>query len=89
MTTQLGARLAARIDALVERYDGGDRSAAARRLGIEPEHLAGLLSGDWRRFTLDALAALVHGYSVSLNWLLAPAGRNVPALPPSCTPSPD
>jgi hypothetical protein len=70
-----------RIDALVERYDGGDRSEAARRLGIEPEHLAGLLSGDWRRFTLDALAALVRGYSVSLNWLLAPSARTVAGAP--------
>jgi hypothetical protein len=87
VTTRLGTRIGARIDALVQQYDGGDRSAAARRLGIEPEHLAGLLSGDWRRFTLDALAALVHGYSISLNWLLAPGGRvawptHAPRMPP-------
>jgi hypothetical protein len=32
----------------------------------------GLLSGEWRRFALDGLAALVCGYGVDLDWLLAP-----------------
>jgi hypothetical protein len=73
------ARLSARIEALIDRQDGGDRIAAARRLGLRRERLEGLLSGDWRRFSLDGLTALVQGYGVSLDWLLAPLdGRRVP-----------
>jgi hypothetical protein len=56
---------------LIKQNDGGDRDTAARRLGIAPDRLAGLLSGDWRRFSLDALAALVQGYSVTMDSLLA------------------
>jgi hypothetical protein len=51
-------------------YTGGNREIAALRLGIEPDHLSGLLSGDWARFTLDALAKLVRGYSVPVETLL-------------------
>jgi hypothetical protein len=73
------ARLSARIEALIDRQDGGNRIAAARRLGLRRERLEGLLSGDWRRFSLAGLAALVQGYGVSLDWLLAPVGgRRVP-----------
>jgi hypothetical protein len=45
----------ARVEELIERHDGGDRDTAARRLGIAPDRLAGLLSGDWRKFSLEAL----------------------------------
>ena len=73
------ARLSARIESLIDRQDGGDRIAAARRLGLRRERLEGLLSGDWRRFSLDGLAALVQGYGISVDWLLAPiGGRRVP-----------
>jgi len=73
------ARLSARIEALIDLQDGGDRIAAARRLGLRRERLEGLLSGDWRRFSLDGLTALVQGYGVSLDWLLAPiGGRRAP-----------
>ena len=65
------ANVSARVEELIERHDGGNRDTAARRLGIAPERLAGMLSGDWRRFSLDALAALVRGYSVSTDALLA------------------
>lgn len=67
----LASDVSARVEALIARHHRGDRRAAARRLGIEPDHLAGLLSGDWRRFTLDGLAALVLAYDVRLEWLLA------------------
>lgn len=67
----LASDVSARVEALIGRRHGGDRRAAARHLGIEPERLAGLLSGDWRRFSLDALAALVRGYGVRVEWLLA------------------
>ena len=68
------ARLSARIESLIDRQDGGDRIAAARRLGLRRERLEGLLSGDWRRFSLDGLTALVQGYGISVDWLLAPIG---------------
>jgi hypothetical protein len=82
------SNVSARVEELIERHDGGDRDTAARRLGIEPDRLAGLLSGDWRRFSLDALAALVRGYSVTMDTLLAsPAaasvvGRHTPMAEP-------
>jgi transcriptional regulator with XRE-family HTH domain len=63
--------LSARFECLIESYDGGDRETAGRRLGIAADQLAGLLSGDWRRFSLEALARLVQGYGVSLDELFA------------------
>jgi hypothetical protein len=63
-------RVSERIADLIERHDGGNREVAAMRLDIEPDHLSGLLSGDWARFTLDALAKLVRGYSVPVETLL-------------------
>jgi hypothetical protein len=63
-------KVSERIADLIERYDGGNREVAALRLGIEPDHLSGLLSGDWARFTLDALAKLVRGYYVPVETLL-------------------
>lgn len=65
------SNLSAQVEELIKRNDGGDRDTAARRLGIAPDRLAGLLSGDWRKFSLDALAALVRGYSVTMDSLLA------------------
>jgi hypothetical protein len=62
--------VSARVDLLIERHHGGDRGAAAHALGIAPDGLAGMLSGDWREFTLDALAALVLGHGVTVPWLL-------------------
>ena len=71
-------KVSERIADLIERYDGGNREVAALRLGIEPDHLSGLLSGDWARFTLDALAKLVRGYSVPVETLL----RTDPGIAP-------
>lgn len=70
MAAHLAAHLSARVAALIALHHGGDRRAAARRLGIAPDCLAGILSGDWRRFSLDALAALVRGYGIGVDWLL-------------------
>jgi hypothetical protein len=67
-------KVSARLEELIARHDGGDRRAAARRLGIGHECLAGILSGDWRRFSLDAFAAMVRGYGVSLESLFAAEG---------------
>jgi hypothetical protein len=72
VTAILASDVSARIEALVARYDRGDRYAAARRLGVQPDRLAGLMSGDWSRFSLDALAALTLGYGVRVESLLAP-----------------
>jgi hypothetical protein len=67
------SNLSARVHALIAHHHAGDRRAAAQQLGIEPDTLAGLLTGDWRRFSLTALAALVQAYDVSPAWLLAAA----------------
>ena len=83
MNTIPASNVSARVEELIARHDGGDRDAAAQRLGIAPDRLAGLLSGDWRRFSLEALAAAVRGYSVSLEALLAPAAAGARALNPA------
>lgn len=67
----LASDVSARVRTLIARNDGGNARAAAHALGIDHAGLAGLLSGDWQRFSLDALAALVRGYGVSPTWLLA------------------
>jgi hypothetical protein len=66
--------VSARVETLIARYHAGDPDAAAARIGIAPERLSGLLSGDWRLFTLDALAAVAWQHSVSITWLLGLAG---------------
>ena len=78
MPAILAANVSARIEALILRHDGGDRGAAARRLGLDPERLAGLLSGDWRRFSLDGFAAMVRCYGVTFDSLIALAGAAEP-----------
>jgi hypothetical protein len=79
-----GFNVSAQVEELIDRQDAGNRESAARRLGITPDRLAGLLSGDWQKFSLEALAAVVRGYSVSLESLLAPltvaAGAPTPLL---------
>ena len=83
MNTIPASNVSARVEELIARHDGGDRDTAAQRLGINPDRLAGLLSGDWRRFSLEALAAAVRGYSVSIEALLAPAAAGARALNPA------
>lgn len=75
MRSVLAATVSAQIQTLIGNHHRGDSRAAARRLGITAEHVTDLLSGDWGRFSLDALAALVSCYGVSIDWLLAlPSG---------------
>jgi hypothetical protein len=69
-----GSEVSARIDGLIARYHNGDRGLAARRLGVKPELLTGLLSGDWRQFSLDALVAVIRTHGVTINWLLGSTG---------------
>lgn len=71
MNATPGADVSARVATLIDRRHGGDRLTAARQLGVEPALVAGLLSGDWRQFSLDALAAVVRSYGVSVCWLLS------------------
>ena len=66
--------MSGRVDGLIARYHGGDRELAARRLGIKPELLTGLLSGDWRQFSLDGLVAVIRTHGVSIDWLLGSTG---------------
>jgi len=65
-----GADVSARVGSLVEHYHGGDRGIAAKRIGIKPELLDGLLTGDWRQFSLDALVAVIRTHEVTIDWLL-------------------
>jgi len=76
MSTTLAAAVSIRVETLIARHHDGNKFAAAHSLGVHPEQLAGLLSGDWQRFSLDALAALVRGYGVNVDWLLAPPARD-------------
>jgi hypothetical protein len=69
-----GAEVSSRVDGLIIRYHNGDRALAARRLGIKPELLTGLLSGDWRQFSLDGLVAVIRMHGVTIAWLLGSAG---------------
>ena len=71
MSMILASDVSARVRTLIAQNDGGNARAAARALGIDQAGLAGLLTGDWQLFSLDALAALVRGYGVSATWLLA------------------
>jgi hypothetical protein len=64
-------KISAHIALLIESHDGGDRKTAGRRLGIAPDRLDGLLSGDWKRFSLEGLAQVVQGYGVSIDELFA------------------
>jgi hypothetical protein len=84
----LASDVSARVETLIARHHRGNRRAAAHQLGIEPDRLDGLLSGDWRRFTLDALAALVRGYQVNLHWLLASTGSGAAGVPALVVESP-
>ena len=74
MQESSGTEVSGRVDGLIARYHGGDRDLAARRLGIKPELLTGLLSGDWRQFSLDALVAVIRTHGVSIDWLLGSSG---------------
>jgi hypothetical protein len=69
-----GSKVSSRVDVLVVRYHNGDRGLAARRLGLKPELLTGLLSGDWSQFSLDAFAAVIRTHGVTIDWLLGSTG---------------
>jgi hypothetical protein len=68
---------------LIARYHEGDRDLAARRLGIRAELLTGLLSGDWRQFSLDGLVAVIRTHGVTTDWLLGSTGGSWEDVDPS------
>jgi hypothetical protein len=74
LRTSSGPEVSARVRGLIERRDGGNRAIAAIRLGIKPDLLDGLLSGDWRQFSLDALVAVIRAHGVTIDWLLGSTG---------------
>jgi hypothetical protein len=73
MRRSSAAEVSARVDGLIRRRYGGNQGLAAQRLGVSPELLTGLLSGDWRQFSLDALVAIIRTHGVTIDWLLGSA----------------
>jgi hypothetical protein len=72
------------VHALIAHHHAGDANAAAQKLGIEPDLLCGLLTSDWRQFSLAALAVIVRAYNVSPSWLLAAtSGADISLAPRS------
>lgn len=71
-TTTLASNVSARVRSLIARHHDGDLCTAARILEMDPQRLAGILSGDWEQFSLDAFSAVVRGYGISVDWLLTP-----------------
>ena len=63
-------QVASRIRHLVQVEDGGDRDAAARRLGIPRLVLDSLLDGTTEITDLGLLASVIRGYRVDATWLL-------------------
>jgi hypothetical protein len=53
------------------------RKSSAAEVSARVEGLivlpCGLLSGDWRHFSLDALAAVIRIHGVTIDWLLGSA----------------
>jgi hypothetical protein len=96
----LASNLSARVGSLIAHHHAGDPRAAAAQLGLEHHELAGLLTGDWRQFSLGALAVIVRAYDVGPAWLFAtttgseastahpPRMRSLPKIHASlCSPS--
>ena len=81
--------LAARVRELVDRCDGGDVAAAARRIGALESDLRLIVSAQSSHPSVAALSAIVRGYDVDTWWLICgetayggdlPAERRVDTL---------
>src|SRR5690348_10492523 len=69
MTEAIEAKeLAARVCELVERFDGGDVSRAARHIGAREADLRAILTAQNSHPSLAALSAIVRGYDVDAWW---------------------
>ena len=74
--------LAARVRELVDRYDGGDVTRAAKRIGARETDLRAILAAQSAKPSLAALSAIVRGYDVDTWWLISgerEAGSGLPA----------
>lgn len=65
--------IAGRVQSLVEKYDGGDAEAAARRLEVSEEALQRLLAGTEDHLDLDVISAVLAVYDADAAWLLTGA----------------
>ena len=74
--------IAARITQLIDRKEGGNVAAAARRLGVSQRGLSKVYSGETRHPRADLLQALVREYGADPAWLLTgvPAGEWPPSV---------
>lgn len=69
--------LAARVRGLIDRYDEGDVSRAARRIGARETDLQSITEAKSFEPSLPALSAIVRGYDVDAWWLIS--GESEPA----------
>lgn len=61
--------LAERVRSLVDRWDGGNEAAAARRVGISQPAMHYLLKGEsWPKG--ETVVRLARAYQVSADWIL-------------------
>lgn len=83
MTDVIDAKeLGARVRELVDRFDAGDASTAARRIGARESDLRAILSAESSDPSLAALSAIVRGYDVDTWWLIcgeSEQGSDLPA----------
>ncbi len=76
--------LAARVRGLVDRFDGGDVAAVARRIGARESDLRAILAAQSSQPSLAALSAIVRGYDVDTWWLLCGESEQGSELPAEC-----
>jgi hypothetical protein len=74
--------LAARVRDLIDQYDHGDVSRAARHLGTREADLRLILKGESSEPSLAALSAIVRGYDVDAWWLISGESEATSQLPP-------
>jgi transcriptional regulator with XRE-family HTH domain len=65
--------LSDRVRRLIEERDAGNKSAAARRCGINQPAMSRLANGATSP-DLDTVRAIAQGYGVSLDWLVTGGG---------------
>ena len=68
--TRKPSEIGQRMRTVIERYEAGNVSAAARKLGQSPRGLSKVLSGETTYPRADLLQALVRAYPVDPAWLL-------------------
>lgn len=73
--------LAARVRGLVDRFDNGDVSSAARRIGAREADLRTIVAGESTQPSLAALSAIVRGYDVDTWWLISGEREAATRLP--------